>query len=136
MLLAGELNVSPVGNIYLYGIGFNLKLPGFAYFGLNLYVRDMRTISGKSYQISPYWSLPFTVGSLKMTFDGFLDYAGHEGNTVANLLTQPQLLVDIGNMWGAPNTLYAGIEYQYWKNKYGVDGVNESLPQAMVKWNF
>jgi hypothetical protein len=27
-----------------------------------------------------------------------------------------------------------GIEYQIWRNKFGIRGVNEGVPQAMVKW--
>ena len=50
------------------------------------------------------------------------------------LLAQPQLLLDLGNLWGAKDKLFAGVEYQYWHNKFGVDGVDESLPQVMLLW--
>ena len=36
-------------------------------------------------------------------------------------------------------TLYVeqvGFEYLYWKNKYGVEGVNESVFQPSIRWTF
>ena len=35
-----------------------------------------------------------------------------------------------------PGNLFVGVEYQYWKNKYGVDGVDENVVQMMAKWFF
>ncbi len=32
--------------------------------------------------------------------------------------------------------IYAGIEYQYWKNKYGIKDIDESYVQFMGKWVF
>lgn len=30
--------------------------------------------------------------------------------------------------------MQAGVECQIWRNKFGIDGVDEDVAQAMVKW--
>ncbi len=136
VLLAGTLEMGIYSHNYLYGVGFSLDLPKFAFADINIYVRDNPNESGQTYQITPVWALPFTVGSAKMLFEGFADIAGSEGTTEFNIDFQPRLLLDVGNFWGASDSLWAGVEYIYWHNKFGIDGVDESLPQAMVKWVF
>jgi len=136
VLVAGTLEVGEGFHNQLYGLGFSLDLPTFAFFDLNIYVRDNLNESGTTYQITPVWALPFSIGSVKMVFEGFIDFAGKEGNTAANFDAQPRLLVDLGNFWGAPDCLYAGTEYIHWHNKFGVDGVDEKVFQGMVKWVF
>lgn len=51
-----------------------------------------------------------------------------------NLLLVPQLRLDLGALWDWPGRLEAGVEYSYWRNKFGIDGVVESVVQPMVKW--
>ncbi|WP_020674880.1 DUF5020 family protein [Geopsychrobacter electrodiphilus] len=136
VLLASTLEMGEYSHNYLYGVGFSLDLPKFAYADINIYVRNNPNQDGQTYQITPVWALPFTVGSAKMLFEGFADIAGSEGNTKFNIDCQPRLLLDVGNFWQAPDSLWVGVEYMYWHNKFGVDGANESLPQAMVKWVF
>ena len=46
----------------------------------------------------------------------------------------PQLLLDVGNLWGAEDRLYAGVEYQVWRNKFGIEGADEDNPQLIVTW--
>lgn len=136
VLLAGTVEMGQYSHNLLYGVGFSLDLPKFAFADINIYIRDNPNESGNTYQVTPVWALPFTVGSAKMLFEGFADIAGSEGNTEFNIDFQPRLLLDVGNFWNAPDALWAGVEYIYWHNKFGVDGVDESLPQAMVKWIF
>lgn len=120
----------------LYGAGVDLNLPGFAYFNVNVYHRDENYKRGSTYQISPSWLLPFSIGSTHWQFTGFLDYAGSEGPGETNWLFVPQLLIDVGQFWGEADHLHAGIEYSHWDNKYGVKGVDEKVAQAMVRWTF
>jgi nucleoside-specific outer membrane channel protein Tsx len=136
VLLAGTLEMGEGFHNYLYGIGFDLDVPKFSFVQLNFYVRNNPEQSGQTYQITPCWYLPFTIGPARFIFEGFADIAGSEGDLSFNVDTQPRLLLDLGNFWGAPNCLYVGTEYMYWHNKFGVKGVDESLPQAMVKWVF
>jgi nucleoside-specific outer membrane channel protein Tsx len=140
VLLATELNVENNGlpwRAYLYGVGFDFNIPHFQFFALNLFVRDDKMIRDDStFQISPSWNLPFTLGQTNWEFRGFVDFAGAEGEGEAQTLAQPQLLVNLGSLFKQPGTLWVGVEYQYWKNKYGIDGVDENFVQLMGRWDF
>ncbi len=133
LLLAGTLEVGEGFHNYLYGVGLSLNLPRFNFADLNLYVRNS-ALPGTTYQVTPVWQLPFSVGQARLVFEGFTDIAGGEGDSSFNIDAQPRLLLDLGNYWGTPGSLFVGCEFMYWKNKYGVKGVDEYAPQAMVKW--
>ncbi len=137
VLIATELNVNKEWRAYLYGIGFDLDIPYFNFFAINFFIRDDRTIDDDStWQISPSWNVPFKLGAAQFEFGGFLDYSGAEGDGKYQILAQPQLLLDVSNFADKPGNLYVGIEYQYFKNKYGVDGVDDNFVQFMGKWVF
>jgi nucleoside-specific outer membrane channel protein Tsx len=141
VLLAGTLELGNGFHNYLYGVGFSLNLPKFNFADLNLYVRNDTNKDGVTWQITPCWQLPFTIGNQNLIFEGFSDIAGAEGNSsdpghysAFNIDAQPRLLVDLGKMWGSPGNIFVGTEFMYWHNKFGVKGVDEYAPQAMVKW--
>jgi nucleoside-specific outer membrane channel protein Tsx len=137
VLLTGAINAGSNNFLaYLYGGSVDLKVPGFTYFQLNVYVRDDQNQPGKTWQITPVWLYPFSLGSLKFSLQGFIDYAGAEGAAERNLLAAPRLWLDLGALWGAPGRVEAGVEYLYWQNKYGAKGVNESVIQPTLKWTF
>ncbi|ERS82873.1 hypothetical protein Q671_11420, partial [Halomonas sp. PBN3] len=82
---------------------------------------------------------PFTLGAARFLFDGFLDYSTAESDHKSELNFTPQLKLDIGHFSGNPGVLYAGIEYAYWRNKFGLsDEVmdTESSVSALVKFHF
>lgn len=133
VLVAGTLEMGQGFRNYLYGVGFSLNLPKFNFADLNVYVRNDPKQSGSTYQVTPCWQLPFSVGKADLLFEGFTDIAGGEGNLVFNIDAQPRLLLDLGKFWDAPKSIYLGTEFIYWHNKFGVSGVNEYAPQAMVK---
>ncbi len=87
-------------------------------------------------QITLAWGMPFAIGKAKFSFEGFFDYAWDVGPSEDNIVTQPRLLLDVGSLFDSPGVFQAGIEYQIWKNKFGIDGVDESFPELMVKWIF
>lgn len=138
VLLATEINFGNENRAYLYGLGFDLDIPHFSFVSLNVYIRDNPSIAdATTYQVSPAWNVPFDLGGTKWTFGGFLDYTGSEADWQEDqILFVPQLLLDVSNFSGSPGNLFVGIEYQYWKNKYGVDGVDENVVQMMAKWFF
>lgn len=136
VLVAGAINMGNDFRAYLYGAAVDLKLPGFAYFQLNAYVRDDKALAGQTWQLTPVWLYPFQVGSLKFSLQGFIDYAGTEGPSRTNLVAAPRLWLDVGALFGTPQRIEAGVEYMYWRNKYGIDGVTERVLQPSVKWTF
>ncbi|MEO7940497.1 MAG: hypothetical protein ABIR55_17850, partial [Burkholderiaceae bacterium] len=138
----------PNPKVLLVGPTFDLNIPGFAFFNVDVlaYV-DQGTFSGfgggalcgsrkTTYQITPAWKLPFNIGGAKFIFDGFLDLIGAHGSCERQVLAQPQLKWDVGHHAGRPDTVYLGIEYQYWHNKFGTKGQNESFPQLLLTWKF
>lgn len=136
----------PNPQVYLLGPTFDLNVPGFAFFNVDvLAYSDHGTYSGfgggklcgdsgTTYQVTPAWLLPFSIGSAKFSFTGFMDIIGSHGTCARQILTQPQLRWDVGNHFGKPDTVFLGFEYQYWKNKVGIDGRNESHPQFLLVW--
>lgn len=112
------------------GLSVDLNVPGFLFFKTHVQYRDDPTFDGGSVQFSLVWNAPFKIGNQKFSFEGFLDYTTDEGDSKNNLLTQPQLL------WHATDNIALGIEYQYWYNRLGIDGLTESTPQIMARWKF
>lgn len=134
VLLAGQLEMGENINRRLYGLGFDLAVPGMDYFQLNTYVRDDTDLPGDTWQVTLVWGSSFEIGATNWLFKGHLDYAGSEGGIERTINSAPQLLLDVGDFWGASDRLYAGVEYQYWQNKFGIEGVDETNPQLMVTW--
>lgn len=141
---AGSKTTGPAPMVFMPGLTFDLKLPGFNFFtvGAFAYVNRGRVngvdngCHNTSYQVTPAWSLPFSIGGVKLTFDGFADFIGSHGRCARQLLTQPQLKVDLGALRSKPGKLYVGVEWQRWENKYGIASVDDSLPQLLAQWVF
>ena len=138
--LAAELNFGRAGSnigsnrAVLYGLGFDFKLPFFTFFNVNVFARQNKDSGVNTFQISPYWLLPFTVGSTSWEFNGFLDYETSKDSREANYLFSPQLLLDVGNFFGDANHIHVGIEYNKWHNMFGIKDNNEDRWQLMARW--
>ena len=140
----GEKNDGANPKALLAGVIFFFDLPSFAfaqmsthaYFDRGEFKGQPTGCQGDGYQITPAWSLPFQLSTAKLTFEGFVDYTSAHGQCHDQLLTQPQLRVDVGDFFGMPKKLFAGIEYQYWQNKFGIKGLNDEVPQALLVWKF
>ncbi|WP_312931433.1 outer membrane protein OmpK [Pseudomonas sp.] len=134
---------------YLIGPGFDLAVPGFDYFQLNFYKRttDGSRPGDDVWQITPVWAYTLPVGSSNVLFDGYMDWVvdndeNRRGTYHANLHFNPQIKYDLGKAlkWGEKQ-LYVGIEYDYWKNKYGIkdsDGftTDQNTASLLVKVHF
>ncbi len=127
---------------YLIGAGFDLAVPGFDFFQLNTYRRfDGGSGDTEAYQITPVWKMTIPVGGTELVCDGFIDWVIGEGTDHLHIC--PQLKFDVSSFIGAEKgKLYAGIEYDYWKNKYGVkDGMfgldaDQSTFSGLIKFHF
>lgn len=146
----------------LPGINLALDLPGFTVATLNLtaYIHANGADSSlagdvnapfsiisedSSFMIDFAWAYPFSVGATSWIIDGHLEYV--DGRSQENnfgtteleswVLFQPQLRLDIGELMGtADNRLFAGIKYQYWKNKLGTKGVDDNALEFIAIWRF
>ena len=139
ILLASELDfASPAPftaqTAHLMGVGFNLKIPKFIFFNVDLYVRDEPAVDGIGFQVSPYWLLPFSVGPVDMTFGGWFDFMTGEDAQEMWWQMQPTLMADVGKFWGAPGKVAVGIEYEYFHNFLGIDGLVVNHPQFVAMW--
>ncbi|KQV85832.1 hypothetical protein [Pelomonas sp. Root1237] len=70
------------------------------------------------------WSIP--LGKLPLAFEGFANYIASKGTDEFGGATGPetnfdgQIMYDVGAATGAtPNKFKVGLEYQYWRNKFG-----------------
>lgn len=121
---------------YLLGLNFEFSAPLFDYLQVSVSAYKDDSVSNKyGTQITPVWSLPFELANLKFKFRGFTDF--NIGNTNASgrfsILSQPQLLLDVGDLVGLPSDkVYVGTEYYHWHNKYGIKGIDEHAVQAMI----
>ncbi len=140
VLLAGNIKSGDGFRSYLVGAGVSLDLPGFNFFNVNGFRRNDSGVPGSTWQLNMSWNRTFITGAMHWEFGGFLNWAAAEGApgtgvySHPNLLTQPQLLFDLGRLLGGdPDRIYAGVEWQVWRNKFGVDGFDESVLQAAIK---
>ncbi|NKB37630.1 MAG: DUF5020 family protein [Gammaproteobacteria bacterium] len=142
VFLVGGLNASsePDGDAfksYLLGIGTSFQLPVPGIFDLNIMAQKHDQVSTTGIQITPSWSIPFEMGRFKFRFDGFLDWVSSSSSGGRPfILAQPQLLLDVGQLVGNTKGIYLGIEYFYWRNKFGIDGIHDQAVQAMLKIDF
>lgn len=120
---------------YLAGAGIDLNIPGFRFVRLHGFHRDDPERDGSTWQGTITWNRPFEIAGQNFLSEGFIDIAGAEGPGVANQLYVPRLLWDAGANAGNPGRLFLGVEWQYWENKFGVDGVTENVVQLQLKWH-
>jgi len=116
----------------LFGVGVSVDLPHFDFFKVNALHRNDPELDGASVQLAVSWGASFEVAGHKLDFSGFLDYFTSEGRSAAQIITQPQLWWDVGNELGKPDRYFIGIEVDCRLNKFGVDGVDEIVPQLAV----
>jgi|TARA_A100001518_G_C1205847_1_gene48670 nucleoside-specific outer membrane channel protein Tsx len=125
-------------NNYLTGFGFAWDVPGFSYVNTAFYHANNSEIDN-DLQMTLTWGAPFELGPALFLFDGFLDYSTAEPDHKSELNFTPQLKLDIGHFQGNPGVLYAGVEYSYWRNKYGLSDnliETESSVSALLKFHF
>ncbi|MCX6061051.1 MAG: hypothetical protein NT103_02225 [Campylobacterales bacterium] len=122
---AFQYNRSQTYHGWLYGVGTDLNIPGFAVFGLNVY-RKIQNICADTYQLSTNYYLPL---SDRWHFEGFSDW------TTIDFLTQNQLLFDLAPSIGiTAGKLEVGTEWHYYhENTYHQDN---DVFQAMIKYTW
>ena len=139
LLAAFQLNYASNGSLsYLYGVGVDLELPGFAFFNANAYLRDDVDIEGETWQVTLAWKRPFSFAEVDFVAEGFADFIGPEADTEEiEALIVPRLLVDSAPFFNIqPGQLYFGFEFTIWINEFGIKDQNEFVPQLMLKLVF
>ncbi len=131
-----EYNVNPNGFNFLNtltGVGTTVKVPGFQFLQLNFYHRhNQRTPD--NWQFTPVFGIPFSVGKSDFRIDGWADFVTSTPTTAYNIHTQIQFKWDLGKaLFQKKESVYVGTEFKYWKNKFGVTGITETVWQVLAQ---
>lgn len=140
---AADANV----RVWLPGVRAAWDLPGFAFANTDFtaYLTDNTGGENVAPREEDSWMVDFNfatkqleVAATKWNLEGHIEYIAKRdndfGETKEWILAQPQLRLDVGDLVGMnANTLFAGIEYQYWMNKLG-GNKDENAVQALVVW--
>lgn len=118
----------------LIGPTLMLDVPGF--FNVSLLARNesqhpngvqSRYTYDTNLMLNAVWKLPFDAGSVPASFEGYANFIESKGKNEFGGKTAPEtnidmkVMFDVGALLGASkNSMQAGFEYQYWRNKYGV----------------
>ena len=142
--------------MYVAGPTVMLDVPGF----LNVSILALwesnqpldngtRLASRYEYRTHPMlnaaWGIPF--GDSGFAFEGYVNYIAAKGNnefggpTAPELNFDGQVMYDLGSRIGmGKNTFRVGLEYQYWRNKFGnpdtVPGSFAKTPMVRAEYHF
>jgi nucleoside-specific outer membrane channel protein Tsx len=134
--LAGTLEGSANADNYLAGVGVGLNVPKFKYVNVNVYKANNEKIADDE-QLTVTWALPLQVGKAEFLYDGFIDTSTKQDDHAAETNFTSQIKWDAGKqLFHTKKPIYVGIEQSEWRNKFGIDGVNESNPAFMIKAHF
>lgn len=147
--IIGGFNFAADADVRVWLPGFRLAwdIPGFAFANTDFmaYLTDNKGGEGSAPKEDNSWMVDFNfatkqlpLGPTKWNIEGHVEYVAERDNdfgvTKDWLLAQLQLRLDLGDLIGiGENTLFAGIEYQYWMNKLGGDK-DENAIQALLVW--
>jgi hypothetical protein len=67
------------------------------------------------------WGVPFSVGSVPLSFEGFANFIASKGKNEFGAETAAETNIDMQVMYDVTGTktFKVGVEYQYWNNKFG-----------------
>jgi hypothetical protein len=80
-----------------------------------------------AFEMEAVWGIPFQLGNASWQFNGFFNYVAPKGRdgfgveTKSEILTRPELLLNVGELFGKKNRFELGMGYEYWRNKFGND---------------
>ena len=135
VMLSTQIELGEESTNFLYGIGMDLDVSGFRYLKINGLYRVNEDYND-NHQLTSTWAVPFTLLDRKVLFDGFFDWtsAVDQRSTIFGLAAQ--IKFDVSDIFGMRSPLYVGMEYVYWRNKFGIEGVRESNPNLLIKYHF
>jgi nucleoside-specific outer membrane channel protein Tsx len=136
---------------YLPGIRLAWNIPGFAFLQTDItaYIDDSEGVAhggapseDDSFMVDFSWAYPIRIGTHRFSIEGHAEYIGERDNEFGQpvedwILAQPQFRYDIGyDLFCREDTLFVGVEYQYWRNKLGDRETDEHAAQALMVWRF
>ena len=125
------------------GLRANFNVPGFTALGMGVYsfntlVDPFNRDLDSDLLATLFWDAPFKIGSQEFSTRGFMEYGGPRGSGVDDyFIFSPQVRWDIGKaLGGKAGNFDLGIEYTYYRNKFGVTGVNENSATLFLATKF
>ena len=95
--------------------------------------------------VSLAWGIPFNAG-IPLSFEGYANFIDSKGTDEFGNKTAPetdinlQVMYDLSEAVGAKkNTFKLGVQYQYWKNKFGnsnIPGATARTPMVRAEYHF
>lgn len=120
---------------YLLGVGvdLNVPIPGMKYASASIY----HAFNNDTFSTADDQQITLTYGWEKNDFvvDGYVDYSFNNDDKKDQLHINPQIKYNLQKVLGIDNRLEVGMEYSYWKNKYGTDQT-QNAPSALIKYHF
>lgn len=130
-----DSDYAPRKRMFVLGPKFEFALPaGFANLALlaekefdHNGIVDRTENFDTTWALESAWQVPFNVSALPARVEGYLDVYGPKGRnqfgeaTKTETLFHPRLMFDFGALAGHANFFWAGVGYEYWYNKFGVD---------------
>lgn len=116
-----EMGTGDIENL-LIGPGLSLTVKGFDFLNVNAQYALPRYGETRGWQLTSAWSTSFALWCSRVVFEGYTDWVvANRAGGHANVHINPQLKLDVGP-WvnAAPGHWYAGIEYDYWRHKFGL----------------
>ncbi|KXI29084.1 DUF5020 family protein [Paraglaciecola hydrolytica] len=140
LFIASTIEMSTVSTDVLLGMGSNWDISGFKFLQINVYRRQNDNVTN-NWQVTTSWSRPFALANQKFTYDGFIDWNTTTVDRRSSMNWTSQLKWSATEWLGLSSTLYFGVEYVYWRNKFGIADssnfrTNESNVNVLVKWHF
>ena len=112
----------------------NVPIPGMKYASASIY----HAFNDDTFSDADDQQITLTYGWEKNNFviDGYVDYSFNNDDKADQLHINPQIKYNLQEVLGIDNRLEVGMEYSYWNNKYGRDGVDQNAASALVKYHF
>jgi len=137
--------------MFVVGPTLSMDVPGFLNVGLLLLKESnapYNTFSNTStprysYKTHPMltaaWGIPLSK-DIPISFEGFANFIASKGknefggDTAAETNIDMQIMLDVGALSGGAKGMFkVGLEYQYWKNKFGNDASGPAGDGAFAK---
>jgi len=143
-----------VAEAALLGIGLDLDvreagllgpLGKFKYIQMNLYGRAELTQGVehgiRDMQITMVAARPFAIGSAHFLVDGYFDWVLGLGSQEWSFHLNPQLKLDVGEFSGSAEKFYAGVEVDFWWNKFQIPDsdafdTDQAALSLIIKYHF
>lgn len=113
-----------------FGVSFNFKVPGFAYFESGILRRSTNFYTGKPLWRT-VWFAPIDVGNSKLHFNGLLLVNG-TANNGTEVFARPELLYQLDSK----GAIQAGLRVEYHSYKLNGKDFSRTSPNLMLKWTF